>query len=128
MPPKLLHRFFKTIVLPACAYELATHASTKRGRTSLRREAGIMYRAMIATARNPAAGQGLTARHYHQASITRAVRHSRLRLQGHILRRPAGHPLRRALELDLGRKKVGRPCFTYNEAIQRDISLVPPPC
>ncbi len=45
----------------------------------------------------------------------------------HIKRRPAGHPLRCALDFTLGRKKVGRPCFTFNTTLAEDLARYPLP-
>jgi hypothetical protein len=100
LPLLLLFRFSRAIVVPALVCEVATTASTKRARATFRREAAILPTALLATARRPEA---------RVPRLTQAVRRSRINYSGHISREPPGHLLRRALDFDLHRRKVGRP-------------------
>lgn len=40
----------------------------------------------------------------------------------HIERHPVAQLLRRARDLDLGRRKVGRPCVTFNTSLTADLA------
>jgi len=126
LPPRVLHQLYRTNVTAALAYELATAASTKGQRGSVRRQADVMRNAMLATARRPGQApclRGEVARH----SIIRSVRQARIKFAGHVHRRPMGHMLRRARALDIGVKKQGRPCFTYNTTLQEEMAELTAP-
>ena len=128
LPPAVIFRVYRTVVLPALSYELATTASTKRARESLRREANILLKAMLASARRPRVGVPRIARlGRRKGSIVKAVRSARIHFAGHTMRRPEGHVLQRARDLDLRRRKVGRPCFTFNTSLEEDLSRIPAP-
>ncbi|KAK3929163.1 Major yolk protein [Frankliniella fusca] len=95
---------------------------------TLRRQAGVMTGALMASARRPQRGLvRLVGEERRKASITRAIRGARVRYWGHILRCPPAHPLRRVLQFEVGRKKVGRPCHTFNTALAADLARLPAP-
>lgn len=55
-------------------------------------------------------------------SIVRTSRVHRLKYWGHIIRRPAQHILKKAIHYHVpGKFKHGRPCFTWNDSLQRDL-------
>lgn len=60
-------------------------------------------------------------------SVTGANRATRIKFVAHIDRRPEGHLLRRARDLDLGVLKVGRPCFTFNTSLAEHRARIPAP-
>lgn len=52
-------------------------------------------------------------------TLIKKTRIQRLKYWGHISRRPPNHVLRTALTYVIpGKKKIGRPCFTWNESLQ----------
>lgn len=55
-------------------------------------------------------------------SVVRRCRVNRLKYWGHINRRRPGHVLRTAMNYRIsGKLKRGRPCFTWNDALARDL-------
>lgn len=55
-------------------------------------------------------------------TVVTTSRIRRLKYWGHVARRPAAHILRRALAYRIdGKKKLGRPCFTWHETLTQDI-------
>ena len=109
------------MIQTAMAYELCTVASTKQGRMSLKRQGGVMPAAIFKKRRNPR-GRPPDLNRIRRATITSVVRQARVMYYGHILRRPEGHHLRRAMDLDLGRRKVGRPCFNFPTSLREDLA------
>lgn len=128
LPVRLIARLFQAIVLPSAAYALSTASAVSQQRAHMRRRSNTMLTSMLATARRPRRGlQELTPEQRRRLSLTGAVRRLRVRYWGHVLRRPQGHPLRRALELDLGWKKVGAPCHTFLTSLMQYVRRLPPP-
>ncbi|KAK3932338.1 Transposon TX1 uncharacterized 149 kDa protein [Frankliniella fusca] len=127
LPPAVVSRIYRTTVLASLSYESST-ATTKATRMTLRRQAGVMTGALMASARRPQRGLvRMVGEERRKASITRAIRGARVRYWGHILRCPPAHPLRRVLQFEVGRKKVGRPCHTFNTALAADLARLPAP-
>lgn len=57
-------------------------------------------------------------------TIVKSTRVARLKYWGHIVRRPHQHILRRAMNYRApGKLKIGRPCFTWNDTLEKDIAL-----
>ncbi|KAK3914294.1 Transposon TX1 uncharacterized 149 kDa protein [Frankliniella fusca] len=126
LPGDVLDRMYNTILLPSIQYDQAVGSTTRRSRATLRREAAVTLAALHATARHPGNPRPLPPPS-RAASVNRAIRAARVQFAGHIHRRPPGHPLRTALHLDLGRKKVGRPCYTFRDTLRQDLARLPPP-
>ncbi|KAK3916527.1 Retrovirus-related Pol polyprotein from type-1 retrotransposable element R2 [Frankliniella fusca] len=128
LPPMVVSRIYRTTFLASHSYEQSSTATTKATRMTLRRQAGVMTGALMASARRPQRGLvRLVGEELRKASITRAIRGARVRYWGHILRCPPAHPLRRVLQFEVGRKKVGRPCHTFNTALAADLARLPAP-
>ncbi|KAK3931078.1 Zinc finger protein STP3 [Frankliniella fusca] len=126
LPPQVLDRIYSTSVAPALLYEQSTASATKRTRATLRREDTVMRAAIQATARMPHRPPILPAA--MPRTVNRLLRVARVRYLGRVLRRPEGHPLRRASTLDLGRRNVGRPCFAFRDTVAQDMErLAEPP-
>ncbi|KAK3917572.1 Transposon TX1 uncharacterized 149 kDa protein [Frankliniella fusca] len=127
LPLPVLDRLHTSIIRPSLEYELALASSTQRSRASLRRQDGVIREALRATALRVRPGRLPPPPPGPVRSASRGLRIARVAWRGHIERRPAGHPLRRALAFTLGRKKVGRPCFTFNTTLAEDMARYPPP-
>lgn len=128
LPPRVVARIWCTAILPSISYAHATVATTKATRTTLRRQASVMVASLMALARrDPRRRARLRGVDKKKGSITRAIRGCRVRYWAHIQRRPPGHPLRRVLDFEVGRKKQGRPCHRFNESLQEDFERLGPP-
>ncbi|KAK3925286.1 Retrovirus-related Pol polyprotein from type-1 retrotransposable element R2 [Frankliniella fusca] len=129
LPPMVVSRIYRTTVLASLSYEQSSTATTKATRMTLRRQAGVLTGALMASARRPQRGLvRLVGEERRKASITRAIRGARVRYWGHILRCPPAHPPPRCvLQFEVGRKKVGRPCHTFNTALAADLARLPAP-
>ncbi|KAK3916415.1 BTB/POZ and TAZ domain-containing protein 3 [Frankliniella fusca] len=126
LPYAVLERLHATTILPAMAYELSTASDTQRSRATLRRENDVLLQAVLDTGRRPHLPPP-GVRRPQAVSVVRAVRKARISYLGHIRRRPPGDPLTIASRLDLGRKKVGRPCFTFSTSVAKDMARLPEP-
>ncbi|KAK3924607.1 Transposon TX1 uncharacterized 149 kDa protein [Frankliniella fusca] len=126
LPYAVLERLHATTILPAMAYELSTASDTQRSRATLRRENDVLLQAVLDTGRRPHLPPP-GVRRPQAVSVVRAVRKARISYLGHIRRRPPGYPLTIASRLDLGRKKVGRPCFTFSTSVAKDMARLPEP-
>lgn len=57
-------------------------------------------------------------------TINRECRVHRLKYWGHVTRRPSDHILKRALHYRVpGKLKISRPCFTWNDCLQRGLRV-----
>ncbi|KAJ1530279.1 hypothetical protein ONE63_005201 [Megalurothrips usitatus] len=125
LPDTILQRLYQTVILPTLTYELATSSSTLHTRSKLTREANIMRRALLATARGRRPGQPIPPPDL--SDMDNKLTRARIGYLGHILRRPANHPLRAAQRLEAAYKKRGRPCFTFKTDLGRDLGAYPEP-
>lgn len=103
-------------------YGLKVATLVQRNRESLLRMEQIIVRRMLLLARDPP--QSTNIRELLRGrTISVSCRVRRLKFWGHIARRPATHILRRAMGFCIpGKKKVGRPCFTWHNSLARDIA------
>lgn len=76
---------------------------------------------MISVTKNKPQGNTI-AEILNGKTINRKATVRRLKYWGHVMRRPARHILRKALDYQIkGKLKVGRPCFTWKTTLNRDL-------
>lgn len=55
-------------------------------------------------------------------TITKKIKIARIKYWGHIQRRGSDHLLQLALKFkNVGKKKIGRPCFTWRDSLKKDM-------
>ena len=55
-------------------------------------------------------------------TITKRIKVQRINYWGHIHRRNPEHILKNALAYNAGAKKLGRPCFTWQDSLNQDLA------
>lgn len=110
---------YTTVILPIMTYGVKTAALTKANRRSLRRaEKNIIQ--LIAKASNTSENR-TTKELLNGKTITKRISTYSMKFWGHILRREREHLLKKALKITEDKKKVGRPCYTWNTTLERII-------
>lgn len=113
-----LVRIYHSVIVTIALYGLKVATLIGSNRISLRRMEANIVSKLCALARDPPTSTNL---HVLLRGRTSTVR--RLKYWGHVMRRPVTHLLRKAMGYRLsGKRKVGRPCFTWNDTLQRDIT------
>lgn len=121
LPFETLIRLYHVVIVPTVMYGLKVATLTKRNRMSLRRMERHMVITLRDLSRNAVGGNDIPAM-LNGKTIIKKSRVQRLRYWGHVVRRPDRHILRKALHYHIpGKFKRGRPCFTWNETLRRDL-------
>lgn len=122
LPWNLLLQIYHSLITPTALYGLKVATMVERNRNSLRRMEENIVRQLVKLARDPPSTTNITELlRGRTIIITTCVR--RLKYWGHIMRRPATHALRRAMGYRIrGKKKIGRPCFTWKNSLQYDLA------
>lgn len=121
LPLAMILALYHTVIAPMVLYGLKVSTITKENRDALRKMEDGLVRSLASLARDPPASP-LTVHLLKGKTIVRKCRTQRLKYWGHVIRRPERHVLRRALLYRVpGKRKLGRPCFTWNEILRRDV-------
>lgn len=116
-----LQRLYNALIVPVVMYGIKVATITKQNRNSLRRmEDKIVQRlrelvrdASVTTKINELLGR---------RTIVKKSRVAILKYWGHIIRRPSMHILKRAMQFRApGKRKIGRPCYTWNHTLESDM-------
>lgn len=121
LPLATLLNFYHVVIIPTVLYGLKVATLTKRNRQSLRRMERNIVLQLRELARDRIASTNISAI-LGGRTIIRKSRVQRIRYWGHIVRRHDRHVLRKALAYRIpGKMKRGRPCFTWEDSLQRDL-------
>lgn len=117
-----LVRIYHTVIVQTALYGLKVATLTKRNCESLKRMEGNIINNLIELAKDKP--QALSIKELLKGkTIIKKSMVGRLKYWGHVMRRPANHILRRAIEYQVkGKYKVGRPCFAWNSTLKKDIT------
>lgn len=121
IPFDTIMRLYHTVIIPTVLYGLKVATLTKRNRQSLRRMERYIVLQLRLYSRDPPTSLDIPTL-LHGRTIIRKCRVQRLKYWGHINRRPAAHVLKKALLYYVpGKFKRGRPCYTWNDSLARDL-------
>lgn len=121
VPWEIRKILFNTVICPTLLYSLKTCALTKANRVALRRAERKIIRILTTDLREL---HDIPPRMLIDAkTITKKIKAAQIRYWAHILRRPDNSLLQDALQLDLGDKKVGRPCYTFNDTLRTTLEM-----
>lgn len=121
LPFATLLRLYHSVIVPTVTYGLKVATITKRNIQSLMNmEHSIVLRLRDLSRDRPQ--ENNVERLLQGRTIDRVCRVLRLKYWGHIMRRPAHHVLQNAYYYSIpGKKKIGRPCYTWHTSLQRAI-------
>ena len=121
VPIKLKGKVYKTAVRPAMLYGSECWATKKQHEQKLHTNEMKMLRwAGGVTLLDKIQNQRVRGS-FGVAPIVEKMTESRLRLYGHIMRRPAEHMVRKTLEIDELPRRPGRPKTTWMARVRRDM-------
>ena len=121
MPIKLKGKVYKTAVRPAMLYGAECWAAKKQHKQKLHNKEMKMLRwAGGVTLLDKIQNQRVRGS-FGVAPIVEKMTESRLRLYGHIMRRPAEHMVRKTLEIEELPRRPGRPKTTWMARVRRDM-------
>lgn len=114
---------YHTLIVPVALYGLKVATITKQNRNSLRKMENTIVTRLRELARDPPTATDV-ATLLNGKTIVKKSRVGRLKYWGHVARRPPHHILQLAMNFRLtGKLKVGRPCFTWNDTVHRDMDV-----
>lgn len=113
---------YKAVLAPMMLYGLKDAALTKQNRSRLRVYERMMVASVLEACSNKDMYKHLkTTSLLDGKTITKRVKVARIKYWGHINRRPQNSLLRLAQDFKRGgKKKIGRPCLTWNDSIKDD--------
>lgn len=118
-PWDLLRSIYDRVVVPVMIFSLKAASCTKANRSMLRRYERIILGDLLSVCGDKPVGKKRDL--LDRKTVTYRMRAARIRYYGHVQRRPVGSLLQGALGFTKGYKKVGRPCFTWQETLQQDL-------
>lgn len=112
---------YHALVVPIALYGLKVATLIQQNRRSLERMEATIVKRMREIARHPPATTNVHSL-LNGKTIIQKSRVGRLKYWVHVARRPRTHMLQRAMRFRYqGKRKIGRPCHTWNETLQKDI-------
>lgn len=111
---------YKTVLSPSLTYGTKVDVFTKKSRVSTGNYEKLILKNIFNFCRKPDNLKYNARKLLDGKTINRKIRTGRLRYYGHILRREREHPLRKALQLKLDKKKEGRPSLTWTDSLEQD--------
>lgn len=125
-PPWSLGKLiYKTVISPAITYGNKTATILKSNRFSMARYEHQIVREIWEHSRNRPAREVSVANLLEGQTAVKRTRVQRICYWGHIQRRPRNHPLKTAMELKTSRRKLGRPAYTWNDTVKKDMEKMP---
>lgn len=116
-----LLRIYHTVIVPTALYGIKVATLTKSNRISLKRMEHCIVTKLTEIAREKTIS-GSVKSLLKGKTIRKKCAALRLQYWGHVVRRPANHILRRALEFQVtGKYKRGRPCYTWHDSLKKDM-------
>ena len=112
-------RMYNTTIVPAVTYGLKTAALTYANRRRLRKYELFFLNKILrfSVDKPPTRIKEILC----GKSITKKVKVQRISYWGHIHRRDSNHILSAASTYNAGPRKLGRPCFTWNDSLKQDM-------
>lgn len=117
VPFPLVVKIYETIIVPMIIYGLKTTALTRANRRRIRSYELLILNILVEYSTQKPATRSVRGI-LKGRTITKRIQNHFLRYWGHIKHRPEQHILQSALRYTAGPKKVGRPCFTWYDALR----------
>lgn len=118
-PWSLLRSIYDRVIHPVMIFGMKAASCTKANRSMLRRYERIILGDLLSVSSDKPLGKKRDL--LDGKTVTFRMRTARIRYYGHVQRRPAGSLLQGALQFTKGYKKVGRPCFTWQDSLNQDL-------
>lgn len=111
---------YKTVLAPSLIYGTKISVLTKKSRISIANYEKLILRNIFNHCKKSDNVRFNAKKLLDGKTINRKIRIGRISYFGHIMRRDREHPLRKALQLKLEKKKEGRPSLTWNDSLEQD--------
>ncbi|CAH2268542.1 jg2230 [Pararge aegeria aegeria] len=123
MPLKIKGKLYKSAMRPAILYGTECWAATKKYSTKLHTTEMRMLRWSAGVTRLNKIKNEYVRGSYGITPIVHKLQEKRLRWYGHVIRRPADHMVRVALDIPTTKRGRGRPPATWLTTVQNDLKL-----
>lgn len=110
-----------TVLSPALLYGTKVAVLTKKSRISMANYEKVILRNIFNNCKKDSALKFNARKLLNGKTINRRVRVGRINYFGHIKRRGEGHPLKLAYNLNLNKRKEGRPGLTWRKSLEHDL-------